>query len=121
MRYRIVMSRRTPGVEVETVYRYEGKFLRHDPVSKITGIRSHGSVLYWEVERQTLDDAVDEADGRFTVRLQPGAGYTLGTPSSARVTILDNDDGAEPRRCRRRWYRSPTPRSRRVWARSPSG
>ena len=94
--YRIVMSRRTPGVEVGTVYRYEGEFVRNAPSSTITGISSRGSVLYWEVERDTLDDAVFEADGEFTVRLQPGAGYTLGTPSSATVRILDNDGPGDP-------------------------
>ena len=92
--YRIVMSKPTGGVEVEAVYRYRGEFLRHDPSSTITGIRSRRGVLYWEVERQTLDDAVDEADGRFTVRLRPGDGYQLGTPSVARVTIRDNDPEA---------------------------
>ena len=95
--YRIVMSRRTPGVEVGTVYRYEGEFVRNALSSTITGISSRGSVLYREVERDTLDDAVFEADGAFTVRLQPGAGYTLGTPSSATVRILDNDGPGDPR------------------------
>ena len=94
VRYRIVMSKPTRGVEVEAVYRYRGEFLRHDPSSTLTGIRSRRGVLHWEVERQTLDDAVDEADGRFTVRLQPGDGYQLGTPSVARVTIRDNDPEA---------------------------
>ena len=94
--YRIVMSRRTPGVEVGTVYRYEGEFVRNALSRTITGISSRGSVLYWEVERDTLDDAVFEADGGFTVRLQPGAGYTLGTPSSATVRILDNDGPGDP-------------------------
>ena len=94
VRYRIVMSKPTRGVEVEAVYRYRGEFLRHDPSSTITGIRSRRGVLYWEVERQTLDDAVDEADGRFTVRLRPGDGYKLGTPLVARVTIRDNDPEA---------------------------
>ena len=94
VRYRIVMSKPTGGVEVEAVYRYRGEFLRHDPSSTITGIRSRRGVLYWEVERQTLDDAVDEADGRFTVRLRPGDGYQLGRPSVARVTIRDNDPEA---------------------------
>ena len=91
VRYRIVMSKPTRGVKVEAVYRYRGEFLRHDPSSTITGIRSRRGVLYWEEEHQTLDDAVDEADGRFTVRLRPGDGYQLGTPSVARVTIRDND------------------------------
>ena len=38
VRYRIVMSKPTRGVEVEAVYRYRGEFLRHDPSSTLTGI-----------------------------------------------------------------------------------
>ena len=92
VRYRILMSKPTAGVVVGQVYSYEGKFLRHEPVSIVTGISSAGGVLYWEVEHDTLDDAVDEADGSFTVRLQPGEGYRLGTPSSVTVKILDDDE-----------------------------
>ena len=96
VRYRIVMSKRTPGVDVEAVYRYKGEFMRHAPSSTVTGIRSRRGVLYWEVERATVDDLVDEDDGRFTVRLRPRDGYTLGTPSSATVKILDDDDDTPP-------------------------
>ena len=55
-----------------------------------------GGVLYWEVERDTVDDAVAEANGTFTVQLQPDDGYTLGTASSVTVKILDDDDGEPP-------------------------
>ena len=103
VRYRIVMSRRTPGAVVESVYGYRGDFVRNAPSSVVTGIRSRkGRRLYWEVARATLDDAVVEADGSFTVSLRQGFGYahgqsyTVGTPSSATVTILDNDGGAPP-------------------------
>ena len=96
VRYRIVMSKPTPGVVVGEVYRYEGEFVHNDLSSGGFGIRSHRGVLYWEVERETLDDVVDEADGTFTVRLQPGEGYTLGPPSSVTVRTLDNDGGEEP-------------------------
>ena len=37
-----------------------------------------------------------EAEGTFTVELQPGDGYTLGRSSSVTVTILDNDGGEAP-------------------------
>ena len=95
--YRIVMSNRTAGVLVGEAYRYKGKFLSTEPSSTVTGIRSRrGGVLYWEVERATVDDAVAEADGKFTVRLQPGDGYTLGTSSSVTVTIVDNDGEESP-------------------------
>ena len=39
----------------------------------------------------TDDDAVDEADGTVTVALSAGAGYTLGSPVTAAVTVNDND------------------------------
>ena len=94
--YRIVMSNRTAGVEVGVVYRYKGKFLSTEPSSTVTGIRSRRGVLYWEVERETVDDAEGEANGKFTVRIQPGDGYTLGTSSSVTVTIVDNDGGESP-------------------------
>ena len=95
--YRIVLSNRTAGVLVGEAYRYKGEFMRTDPASKTTGIRPRrGGVLYWEVERATVDDAVAEANGKFTVRLQPGDGYTLGTSSSVTVTIVDNDGEESP-------------------------
>ena len=94
--YRIVMSNRTAGVSVGVVYRYKGEFMRTETVSTVTGIRSRRGVLYWEVERATVDDAVAEANGKFRVRIQPGDGYTLGTSSSVTVTIVDNDGGESP-------------------------
>ena len=45
-----------------------------------------------EFIQATSDDAIDEADGSVTVTLQTGSGYTIGTPSSATVTIEDNDE-----------------------------
>ena len=40
----------------------------------------------------TEDDRLDETDGAITAELNAGAGYTVGTPSTAMVTVLDNDD-----------------------------
>jgi hypothetical protein len=41
------------------------------------------------------DDAFDEADETFSVSLlNPSAGFTLGAPLSAAVTVVDNDTGA---------------------------
>ena len=37
------------------------------------------------------DDSVDEPRERFTLRIEPGAGYTVGTRSTTVVTIEDND------------------------------
>jgi hypothetical protein len=38
-----------------------------------------------------VDDAVDEDDETATITIQRGTGYTTGSPSSASVTITDND------------------------------
>ena len=40
----------------------------------------------------TVDDSLDEPDGSITVRITTGAGYTVGTPNPAMVTVNDNDD-----------------------------
>ena len=42
----------------------------------------------------TEDDGVDEADAAVTLTLQAGAGYGLGDPSAAAVTVRDNEDPA---------------------------
>ena len=91
VRYRIVMSRPTGWISVGTRYEYQGQFMFQEPWRILGGMRSHGDRLYWEREEATVDDGKAEADGKYTVRLEPGAGYTLGTPSSATVRILDND------------------------------
>ncbi len=39
----------------------------------------------------TEDDENDEADGSVTATIRPDAGYTVGTISSATVTVKDND------------------------------
>ena len=97
--YRIEMSNPTPGVDVEAVYGYVGEYLLHAPVSTVTRISSKdddgdGNRLTWTVSREIVDDVAIEPDGTFTVTLQPGDGYALGEPSSATVTILDNDSDA---------------------------
>ena len=43
----------------------------------------------------TEDDTVDEPDGRVTARIVTGTGYTIGSRSSASVTVRD-DDAAPP-------------------------
>ena len=40
----------------------------------------------------TTADALDEADGSLTATLFPADGYTVGSPKSATVTILDDDE-----------------------------
>ena len=39
----------------------------------------------------TVDDATDEPDGRVTVRIAGGSGYTAGSPRSASVGVRDDD------------------------------
>ena len=104
VRYRIIMSRRTSGAVVESSFTYKGKFVRNPNSSVVTGVSSHGGKLYWEKEYETLDDAIDEKNGSFTVRIgkpdadlyDDGEEYTVGSPSSATVTILDNDPEDTP-------------------------
>ena len=40
---------------------------------------------------QTLNDSIDEPSGPVTVTVTDSTGYTVGTPSSAQVRVLDND------------------------------
>ena len=39
----------------------------------------------------TDDDNIDELDGQIRAQLQSGTDYTTGSPSSATVTVEDND------------------------------
>ncbi len=41
-------------------------------------------------------DSVERNDGTIAVRIDPGDGYTVGTPSSISVTLLDDDSGTDP-------------------------
>ena len=40
---------------------------------------------------RTEDDGTDEPDGRVTIRVRESSGYTTGSPSTASVTVRDND------------------------------
>ena len=110
VRYRIRMSRRTPGAVVQSSFRYKGNFVRNPNSVVTSGINSHGGRLSWVVSYDTLDDVVDEPNGKFTVTIgkpdrtltggadlySHGKEYTVGSPSSATVTILDNDGAGAP-------------------------
>ena len=112
VRYRIIMSRRTSGAVVQSSFRYKGDFVRNPNSVVTSGINSHGGRLSWVVSYETLDDAIEEKDGSFTVTIQRpesfmhngklvdqyahGEAYTVGSPSSATVTIMDNDPEDTP-------------------------
>ena len=110
VRYRILMSRRTSGAVVQSSFSYKGDFVRNPNSSVVTGVSSDGGKLYWEIGYETLDDAIEEKDGSFTVTIRKpdrtltdgadlyshGEAYTVGSPSSATVTIMDNDPEDTP-------------------------
>ena len=97
VRYRIVISNPTTSwVNINEAFRYKGAFLHLDPSRTSSWIRFRRDDPVWEKQLATVDDAEIEAHGSFTVTLEPGDGYTVGTPSSATVRILDNDGGTAP-------------------------
>ena len=55
--------------------------------------RPDDSVM-WRVA--TRDDGSPESDGSITVAIVEGDGYLVGSPSSATVTVVDNDAGRVP-------------------------
>ncbi len=52
-------------------------------------IAANTSSAVWRVA--TIDDDVDRPDGSVRADIWPGTGYTIGSPSSASVTVFDND------------------------------
>ena len=39
---------------------------------------------------------MNEEDETFTITIEPGTGYTVGSPSALTITIQDNDPPAAP-------------------------
>ena len=39
----------------------------------------------------TVDDSQDESDGSISATVEPGSGYDVGAPSSASISVADND------------------------------
>ena len=70
-----------------TIGWFGAEFLPADTPGTVT-IPESGTATVTET---TIDDLVDERNGRVTVSIEPGTGYTVGTPSLAEVTIQDND------------------------------
>ena len=69
-----------------------GSYLDGTPESTVT-IPVSGT---FTVSASTEDDSADEADGTVTLTVAGGDGYTVGTPSSAMVTVTDNDGPPVP-------------------------
>ena len=57
---------------------------------------SNGKVNVGTIVIGTSGDGVDEASGSVTVTLATGAGYSLGTTTSASVTVNDDDPSGSP-------------------------
>ncbi len=57
-------------------------------------VAANTSSAVWRVA--TIDDDMDEPDGSVTAALRSGTGYTVGSPRSASVTVIDNDTAPLP-------------------------
>ena len=66
-----------------------GSFLTTGATS--TQVSFAGRNTTTQLQLQTTDDAVDEANGTTTVAVLSGTGYSVGSPSSASVVVQDND------------------------------
>ncbi len=66
----------------------DGDVIGGTPYSTVTIDANKGTAT---LAVNTVDDQADEANGVVTAQLQSGTGYTLGSTSSASVTVNDND------------------------------
>ena len=65
-----------------------GSFLKGSPPTQTIFNRNSTRKT---LKLETLDDMVDKANGKIEVTVKSGTGYTVGTPSSASVIVLDDD------------------------------
>ncbi len=65
-----------------------GDVMAGQPGSRTVTIDTSGSATHYV---HTQDDSVDEANGSVTVTVNARTGYTVGSPSSATITVNDND------------------------------
>ncbi|MXX22738.1 MAG: hypothetical protein F4Z93_06475, partial [Rhodospirillales bacterium] len=56
----------------------------------------HAGNPFADYQVRTVSDATDEPDGDVTVTVEPGTGYVVGSPSSASVTVNDDDMVVNP-------------------------
>ncbi len=83
----------TTELKVKVSVTETGSFLTGPIPTKVTiGAGSETALL----TLQTSDDAVDEENGTVTATVEPGDGYSVGSPSSANVTVLDDDLSRPP-------------------------
>ena len=57
---------------------------------------SEGDTYPSTIEVPLTDDALNEENETFTITIEPGTGYTVGSPATVTVTIEDNDPPAAP-------------------------
>ena len=83
----------TTELKVKVSVTETGSFLTGPIPTKVTiGAGSETALL----TLQTSDDAVDEANGTVTAIVRSGADYEVGSPSSAEVTVRDDDKPPVP-------------------------
>ena len=77
----------TTAITVSVDIGEDGNVLSGTPPSTVT-ISTTGQAT---LTVATDDDQIDEPNSEVTAKLQGGTGYAIGTPSSAAVTVEDND------------------------------
>ena len=80
--------RPTTALKVRVNVTQTGSVLRGTPPSTVTFPANQTTAT---LTVATHDDNVDEIASEVTAQIQGGTGYTVGTPSSATVTVNDND------------------------------
>ena len=83
-----VFPRPAPGLVIELKVVQTGDVISGTPSTSVTIDDDSGFTV---LTIATADDTVDESNGKITVHLQAGTGYTVDSPSSASVVVEDND------------------------------
>ena len=82
----------TTELTVNLAWTQSGDFLPESRPQTVT-IPVSGAAT---VSVDTVDDGTDEPNGSVTLSVAVGSGYAVGTPSTAAVTVTDNDGPAQP-------------------------
>ena len=82
----------TTALTVNLAWTQSGDFLPETRPQTVT-IPVAGTAT---VSVNTVDDGTDEPDGTVTLRVAAGSGYSVGTPSTALITVTDDDGAALP-------------------------